>query len=146
MSETIRDNHEPIEEHPERHEQRDAQIRPMVWILIVSVIASLICAVGLVWVFKVFEAQTQHQQVRNSAIDKGPVNTPEPRLQGIPTYHPNTPAEDAKAMREHNANLLASYGKGAEPNTARIPVERAMELSLQRNLFPTTQKGGTDEK
>jgi hypothetical protein len=146
MAEVSHDHHHPIEEHPERHEHRDAQIRPLVWIVIVFVIAALIWQLGLIWVFRVFEAQTQRGQMRNTAIERGQVETPEPRLQGIPRYHPNGPAQDSKAMREENQKKLSSYGRGIDANTARIPVDRAMELALQRNLFPTTQKGGADAK
>src|SRR3954462_1061506 len=142
MAEVTQDHPHPIEEHPERHEHRDAQVRPLVWIVIVFVIAALIWQVGLVWVFKIFEAQTQRGQMRNTAIEPGRVETPEPRLQGIPRYHPNVPAQDANEIRKENQKKLSSYGKGIDANMARIPVDRAMELALQRDLFPTTQKGG----
>jgi hypothetical protein len=46
-------------------------------------------------------------------------------------------------LRAREAQLVNSYGPGAEPGTARIPVSRAMELAIERKMLkslpPATQ-------
>lgn len=68
-----------------------------------------------------------------------PTRPPEPRLQDLP-------AHDLQEFRKREAEALASYG-WVEPNAGvvRIPIERAMELTLERGL-PARANPGKDEK
>jgi hypothetical protein len=53
---------------------------------------------------------------------------PEPRLQV-------NPVQDLKALRAAEDQILASYGwVSQETNVARIPIDRAMELLVERGL------------
>ena len=60
-----------------------------------------------------------------------PVIPPEPRLQ-------ENPVKDMEALREHEEAILESYGwVDRDAGIARIPIERAMDLMLDRGLRPT---------
>lgn len=67
-----------------------------------------------------------------------PARPPEPRLQDFP-------AQDLKEFRKREDETLKSYG-WVEPNAGvvRIPIERAMELTLERGL-PVRENQGNGE-
>lgn len=67
-----------------------------------------------------------------------PSRPPEPRLQDLP-------GQDLKAFRERESITQHSYA-WVEPaaGVVRIPVERAMELALERGL-PVRAAGGADK-
>ena len=142
----------PIErqpgEHPELHEHSDVNVRPIA--IGGAVLAGVIVAtlVALLVVFRVYERQQEALERPQSAVRTDPprqTNPDIPQLQGIAGFHDNTPAQDMRELREREAQVLSGYGKGAEPGTARIPINRAMELALERKMFksqsPATQPG-----
>ncbi|HEU4387604.1 MAG TPA: hypothetical protein VFV34_07390, partial [Blastocatellia bacterium] len=63
----------------------------------------------------------------------------EPRLQGVPG-HKSLPQADMKDLRQSQEALLSSYGwVDQQAGIARIPIERAKELLLQKGL-PSRQE------
>src|SRR5205085_11748163 len=72
---------------------------------------------------------------------------PEPRLQPSVT-HDKQPVEDMEALRQRWQRELASYARvEGDPDRARIPIKRAMELAVEGKLpkastAPATQRAG----
>jgi hypothetical protein len=74
-------------------------------------------------------------QVRNAAP-----TAPEPRIQGVPTFHGAVPRADMQQLRRESQRRLSSYGKSEEQGFVRIPIDRAMQILAERQMKPTTQK------
>src|SRR5438045_4100820 len=90
-------------EHSERHHRiADVPVRPLLIILIAFAVAALIWHVALYGLFGVFEQHQKDEDVPMTAVKGEPIATPEPRVQGIPTFHPNTPRMDVDEMKKHN--------------------------------------------
>ena len=91
---------------------------------------------ALYWIFGIFEGNAREaDRVRvPSAVPSAAPVPPEPRLQGVPGFHANTPSEDQAELKKKWEQLLGSYGKTGEERFVRIPVERAMEILLERGL------------
>jgi hypothetical protein len=143
--------HPPMpEQHPERHEPARSHLRIVIGLVVGVVICAALMHLGLYWLFGLFDRRDNRVQPPLTAVQQAPLSSPEPRLQGIPDYHPNTPTIDLAQMREHNASVLNNYGPSTEPGFVRIPIGRAMELVVEKDLLasqtqPTTvQTGGTN--
>jgi hypothetical protein len=127
-------------QQPHTHERTDIATRPL-WIFVgVFLVISVIIQVGLYILFFAYErTETELDKNRTRSLvkqtDAGPA---EPRLQGIPGFHLNTPREDAHRMRLEDAERLNSYGPEHE-GVAKIPIGRAMDLLLERGLPVQTQ-------
>ncbi|HEV2296262.1 MAG TPA: hypothetical protein VGR35_20625 [Tepidisphaeraceae bacterium] len=141
------------EEHPERHEHTDVSVRG-IWITVGSiVVVAALVHVMLYVVFFAYEgAQAREDDAeRRSAITDMVQGPPEeiPRLQGIHTFNEDTPSVDQLKMEQENRRLLNSYAT-TDNDQVRIPINRAMDIALERNLFPargatttvTTQPAG----
>ena len=64
----------------------------------------------------------------NSVFANNPTAVPEPRLQ-------STPERDMRAFRQSEDHAIASYGwVDRKAGIVSIPVDRAMELTLERGL------------
>ena len=129
------------EEHPERHEHSDVSVRG-IWITVGAVILTTLAVHVLMYVvFFAYEgAQAAEDRAdRRSALDMAPTEKGPPkdvpRLQGIDKYNANTPSEDLLKMRQENRAVVNGWGKSAD-GRVHIPIDRAMELSLQKNIFP----------
>jgi hypothetical protein len=147
--------------HPAHaHEGTDVAIMPLVMSL-VALIVLAIFVLGLTYgIFRATEhAQVSAQDFQSGLTTKfeGSDEKPmvrelpqEPRIQGIPGFHGNNPAQDMQAFAMRNNVELGDpethkYGyvaaEGDRP--ARIPVERAMLMLLERKVFkvagPTSQ-------
>ena len=142
MAETYGNNpvHDPPVQQPHTHERSDIQTRPL-WVfggvfLVISIIIHIALYV-LFFAYERDEAERDKDRTRSlvKQTDDGP---PEPRLQGIPGFHLNTPREDTHRMRLEDADRMSAYGR-EQDGFAKIPVERAMELLLERGLPAQTQ-------
>jgi hypothetical protein len=129
------------EEHPERHEHSDVSVRG-IWITVGAVfLVTIVVQVIMYVVFFAYEgAQAQQDESeRRSAFKDERAEPPPgiPRLQGIDTYNPRTPAEELLNMRQENRAIVHGYGKTAD-GRAYIPIDRAMQVALdhQKDLFP----------
>jgi hypothetical protein len=131
----------PIEQ-PKHYESSDISVRPLIVFGISALILAILIHLLLYGLFVRFENIESRADIPRSAIPSAQLNPPEPRLQGIPQYHENLPGRDMAAMREAETKILTSYGKTNEKGFVRIPIERAMQLVIEKGL--PEEKGGND--
>ena len=107
-----------------RHETTDMDPRYVLYFAIALVIAGVAIHAGLWWMFHQFE---QQQVQRETHPGLGEVSKPpEPRLQ-------IDPQADLEDMQRRENQILGSYGWVDRNNgIARVPIERAMQLVLER--------------
>jgi hypothetical protein len=79
-----------------------------------------------------FEGRRAERAVPPAVVESVPAAPPEPRLQV-------TPAAELGALRVEEDALLRNYG-WIDGETARIPIERAMEIISERGL-PARKEG-----
>jgi hypothetical protein len=109
------------------YETRDTNAKSVLWFaatLFLVIVASMLSMRGL------FDVYSKTQTLGPGATPFGNARTlpPEPRLQ----VHP---VADLNQMRESQNEILNSYGWVDRANgTVRIPIDRAMEMLLQRGL------------
>jgi len=98
--------------------------------------------VALLLLFKYYErtATRPDRELVNSLVRPTAPTAPEPRIQGVPTFHANVPRADMEQLRSEAQQRLHTYGKGDEPGFVRIPIDRAMQILADRAMKPTTQK------
>jgi hypothetical protein len=121
------------------HEGTDVNIRPLVYTgvgLVIFLVATCIFLVFLFDLFSFVERKNAEVKTGLEGVSLQPMPADRPRVQSIPGYHDNTPAEDMRALRERNRRLL-STASTAKDGVARIPVDGAIDLALQRKLFKT---------
>jgi hypothetical protein len=127
-------SHENVTTH---HETSDVNIRAVLGfgagLIVVAVLIHL-----LVWaLFGYFNAREarQPQPAYPLAIEQEKRLPPEPRLQ-------TNPREDLRELRAAEDELLATYGwVDRNAGIVRIPIEDAMQLTIQRGL-PARQGAG----
>jgi hypothetical protein len=108
-----------------KHETADMDPRFVLYFAIALVIGGLVVYVGIWWMFRQFEQQQSRRDTRPRLVDV-PVPRSEPQLQ-------INPQADLEDMRRRESDLLATYGwidRGS--GTARIPIDRAMQLFIER--------------
>jgi hypothetical protein len=122
---------------PPSYERTDASPRSLVYFTLIMAAILAATALSLVWLFK------HYQKVENpgSAVPAPFAGTrplpPPPRIQ------PN-PSADMQSYMQYQQNLLNSYGWIDRQNgIVRLPIDRAMELLLERGLptRPTNTPG-----
>ena len=128
------------EEHPERHEHTDVSVRG-IWITVgaVLVVTGIVHVIMYVVFFTYEGAQAEQDEAeRRSAITDVVEGPPReiPRLQGIQSFNDETPSVDNIKMEAENRRLLGGWGKTPD-GRVRIPIDRAMDIALERNLFPS---------
>jgi hypothetical protein len=124
--------------HP-GYETRDVSIRAVLWLGVGIALGTLLVA-GMLWLLLAnFKRQSERRdrQLSPLAADRG--GPPEPRLQ-------NTPLADYREFRAREDRVLSSYGwVDKEKGTVRIPIERAMELLVERGE-PAAQEANSSEE
>jgi hypothetical protein len=106
-----------------------------VW-LVVAMLLSVAIVFG---VFYFFESQTKAADV---VAQKYPLAVGQPKAPPLPNLQ-NQPFKDIYNLRSDEATKLTSYGwVDKEGGIARIPIDRAMEVMLQRG-FPARSDGGS---
>jgi len=121
----------PDEKPKHAHETSDANVRHL---LIFGVGLSLVVIVGLIVSRAVFHYFVGHQGLGPPASPFENVRTipPEPRLQVRAPM-------DLKQYKMAQDGILSSYGwVDQQAGVVRIPIERAIDISLQRG-FPVRQ-------
>jgi hypothetical protein len=118
------------------HETQDADVRAIAWTL--AGLATGAVLVGFL-VYGIFHYLADHPLTEAPpdpmAEASGPQIPPAPRVND----HPATELQDLHAREEQ---ILSSYGwTDRQKGVVRIPIDRAMDLQLQRG-FPT-RKGGS---
>jgi hypothetical protein len=127
--------------HAAGHEGRDVSIRSIVRFGIGLTVAAVIIHVGIWLLFRFFERYAEKRDVAPSAMSaRRPVGAPrnpdrlfpEPRLERFPFA-------TRESLRRQEDALLSGYGwvdRGS--GVVRIPIDRAMDLVVQRGLPPQT--------
>jgi hypothetical protein len=120
-------NTETARVHGPGHEKRDVNYRAVFIFGITLTLTLLAVSFGMRAVFGHF-ARTQPLGPPTTPFDMGRVLPPEPRLQ-------TQPKRDLQLTREEQQQLLNSYGWADQTTEkVRIPIDRAMDLVLQRGL------------
>ncbi len=100
-------------------------------ILFGTIVITLVLMSGLLWGYVKFQ---DYREPALAAEHVTPV-PPEPALQPS-RYHNTLDAEDLKALHNEEHDKLTSYAWIEGKQSARIPIERAMDLMLARG-YPT---------
>jgi hypothetical protein len=117
-------NHEA---HPSGYERGDARVRPLAWFGLGLSATVVVVALAMVPLFRALRERARGADAPPHPMARE-VEPPPPRLQVAPPL-------DLEALRRREAELLERYGwVDRERGIARIPVERAMELVLERGL------------
>jgi hypothetical protein len=114
------------------HETTDADVRPIVLAGVALAIVATIVLVISVGLFRFF-VERPAQAPPNPMAAENPLFPPAPRIE----VHPSTELEE---LRESEDRTLTTYGwVDRKAGTVRIPIDRAMELQLQRG-FPVRKE------
>ncbi len=115
-----------------RHEQSDINVWAVGKFAIVLVILCIGTLLLLFGLLRYFLAEYRQPPPANTAAGRLP---PEPRLQTEPT-------QDLLEMRAGEERILNSYGwVDPQKGIVRIPIERAIDLLVQRGLPSRAQPG-----
>jgi len=124
------------------HEYRDMNLRGLAWFLVIFLAVGIIVH-AIVWIsFR----NVAHTAVKNdpqpSPLADGPAQPPSPILQPTQKYHEKQPWQDLQEMHEReNAHLNNYAWVDQKSGAVRIPIDRAMELVVDRGL-PTAPPAG----
>ena len=111
-----------------RYEKRDVATRPMMWSAIGLVILT-VAGLAASWIVMKYFVTTQKLGPPASPFDQSRTLPPAPRLSVKPEI-------DLKKLQAEEKARLSSYGwVDQTTGTVHIPIERAMELSIERG-FP----------
>jgi hypothetical protein len=114
------------------HETRDANVRALAISGLILFGVLVLILFSMRWLFFYF-AKTQTLGPPTTPYENARTLPPEPRLQAAP-------AQDLKAYLKEQQQLMNSYGwVDKKDGIVRIPIDRAMDLILQRGLPARTQ-------
>lgn len=121
------------------YELRDVDVRALFRPVIGLVVVTAATFVLMYWLFGLLAwREAFYDPPPASAVPRGEELPPEPRLQMSP------PADLAK-MRAEEQDVLGSYEVlDEEKGVVRVPIERAVELTLERGL-PVRRSAGKGE-
>ena len=128
--------------HPESHEHSDVPIRPLAIALGAIAAVCVVTAVLLYWLFWNYKTSQEATERPRTAVPTAKPVVPEPRLQGVPGFSGTHPTEDMRDQRLRYERELTSYGRSPEEGKAKVPIDRAMDLALERKLFPVAVANG----
>jgi len=110
------------------HEESDVQVRLILMFGIGLAVITIVVLLVAYWLFDDFAARWAKLQVPPSPLAETRQPLPEPRLQVAA-------AHDLQQMRTAENLVLSSYGWVDEAaGFVRIPIDRALELLLERGL------------
>ena len=118
-------------------ESKDVDVTSLFLIVALVILAALLAALATGGLFRAMALHADATERQPSALAEERRNFPAPRLQV-------SPAADFAAYHAAQQRELHSYGWIDQAHgTVHMPIERAMDLLLQRGL-PATQPAGTD--
>jgi hypothetical protein len=121
------------QQHSAGHETRDAKIAPIV--LTGAGLALTVAIVGLV-VYGVFQYLETHPP---TSARPNPMSAEESQIPPAPRIEEH-PAIEIQQLHSQENNILSTYGwTDKKAGVVRIPIDRAMELQLERG-FPTRKE------
>ena len=110
------------------YEKSDANPRGLVYFALVIAAILVAASLSLIWLFRYF------QKAENPGSVVAPPFAAERPLPASPRIQPN-PGADMQGYFQSQQNLLNSYGWIDRQNgIVRLPIDRAMELLLERGL------------
>lgn len=112
------------------HETRDVTFSPVVWSTIVGAVVVILVFVAMWWMHEFFLGREAAQSPPANPLSAtyGRQVPPEPRLQ-------SHPVRDLKSLHAQEDAVLNSYAwVDRDGGVVRIPIERAMQLLLDRGL------------
>jgi len=129
--------HGPADNVEVHHEESDVNIRAIFGFGAGLIAVAIVVHVAILLLFNFFDSRARQQTAAAyplAAAQQEERRPPEPRLQ-------TEPREDLAALRTREDETLSSYGwVDRNAGVVRIPIDRAMELTLQRGL-PARQGG-----
>jgi hypothetical protein len=122
------------------YEVEDLSVRGIVTFGIGLVIVILLVSAAMFGLYYLFAAWNQAgSEPLPPLLEEATSVPPAPRIQ-------RSPAEDNEQLKAYDESLLNSYGWVDEGNgVVRIPIEQAMELTLERGLPTRPQNNGDDQ-
>jgi len=124
---------ETFQQSPTGHESRDADIRPI--ILTAIGLALSVVVVGLI-VYGVFQYLAAHPA---TSVQSSPMTVLDSQIPPAPRIEEH-PAIQIQQLRSQEDRALTTYGwVNKKAGVVRIPIDRAMELQLERG-FPTRKE------
>jgi hypothetical protein len=115
------------------HETRDARVAPI--LLTGAGLALAVVIVGIV-VYGVFRYLDSHPA---TAVQANPMATEESQIPPAPRIEEH-PAIEIQQLHAQESSILSTYGwMDKKAGVVRIPVDRAMDLQLERG-FPTRKE------
>jgi len=121
------------QQHPPGHEMRDARIAPIV--LTGAGLALTVAIVGLI-VYGVFQYLETHPA---TSARVNPMSAEESQIPPAPRIEEH-PAIEIQQLHVQENSILSTYGwTDKKAGVVRIPIDRAMELQLERG-FPTRKE------
>jgi hypothetical protein len=122
-----------LQQHPAGHEARDAKIAPIV--LTGAGLALTVAIVGLV-VYGIFQYLETHPA---TGARPNPMSAEESQIPPRPRIEEH-PAIEIQQLHAQENSILSTYGwTDKKTGVVRIPIDRAMELQLERG-FPTRKE------
>ena len=119
------------------HEETDINVRAILGTGAGVIVGAVVIGV-VVWALFAFLSKREARDVLTEfplAAGQAERLPPQPRLQ-------TDPREDLRALRQAEDNVLQSYGWiDKDAGVVRIPIDRAMQLTLERGL-PVRAEGG----
>lgn len=143
-----------LTQNPEvQHETHDVNVRAILWFAVAFVLMAVVIHVGLYFLYKGFAARERGRAGQPLTLVERPERMlpPEPRLQPFPEKAPEwsgaqqralfkTAVDDMEELRAREEEILNSYGwADRKERTVRIPIDRAMDLTVQRGLPVRTE-------
>jgi len=109
------------------YERSDAQLAPVLWFVVGLTATVLVAFLSMRWLFDAFDARAMAADAQPHPMATT-VEPPAPRLQTETSL-------DLIAHRERERELTTRYAwVDREAGVVRIPIERAMQLVLERGL------------
>jgi hypothetical protein len=119
----------PTETDQPGHETRDMNLRAIIIFLVSLTILIILSLAAVGGLLAVLTNQQAGREITLPPLAQSQ-EPPEPRLQP-------SPRQELQALRAKETETLTTYGwVNKEAGVVRIPIERAMELALERG-FPT---------
>ncbi len=139
------------------HEHSDVNVGAILWAAVILVVFAVLVHVGIYGHVMLLRKMNRDPNLLPVSMVKrdGPSVPPAPRLQPFPTPDAagkaaspmmNVPPRDLAEMRAEQKRFLDSYGwANAATKTAHIPIDRAIDLQLQRG-YPVAAQGAASPR
>jgi hypothetical protein len=130
------DQHEADESIRRGYEIREVNLRALGWFVLGFIVCGAILAVFVWWLIGFLAGTNLPSRPPVALWQPGGVAAPQPRIQPS-AGQLQVPSEDLLQFRAAEEKTLTTYGwVDRAQGIARIPVDRAEDLALQKHLFP----------